>query len=67
MTQVHELGQAGLTGWRKSVADHVAPAAASKAPASEEQVRAIIGAAFFALSLFYVVSTLVRLIRTARD
>jgi len=67
MTQVHELGQAGLTGWRKSVADRVAPAAASKAPANEEQVRAIIGAAFFALSLFYVVSTLVRLIKTARD
>ena len=67
MPQVQDLGQAGLAGWRKSLADRVAPAAASKAPGSEDDVRAIIGAAFFVLALFYVISTLIRLVKTARD
>jgi hypothetical protein len=67
MPDAQQFGQAGLAGWRKAVADKVAPAAAERAPASEDQVRAAIGAAFFALALFYVVSTLVRMIKTARD
>ena len=67
MPDVHQFGQAGLAGWRKAIADRVAPAAAERAPASEEQLRALIGAAFFALALFYVVSTLIRMIKTARD
>jgi hypothetical protein len=67
MPDAQQFGQAGLAGWRKTVADRVAPAAADRAPASEEQLRALIGAAFFALALFYVVSTLVRMIKTARD
>ena len=67
MPDPQQLAQAGLVGWRKSVADRVAPAAAGRAPASEDQLRAAIGAAFFALSLFYVVSTVVRMIKTARD
>ncbi len=67
MPDAQQFAQAGLAGWRKAVADKVAPAAAERAPASEDQVRAAIGAAFFALALFYVVSTLVRMIKTARD
>jgi hypothetical protein len=67
MPDAQQFGHAGLAGWRKAVADKVAPAAAERAPASEDQVRAAIGAAFFALALFYVVSTLVRMIKTARD
>jgi hypothetical protein len=67
MPDAQQFGQAGLAGWRKAVADRVAPAAAERAPASEEQLRALIGAAFFALALFYVVSTLIRMIKTARD
>ena len=67
MPDPQQLAQAGLVGWRKAIADRVAPAAASRAPASEEQLRALIGAAFFALALFYVVSTLIRMIKTARD
>jgi len=67
MPDVQQLGHAGLAGWRKTLADRVAPAAAERGPASEDQLRAAIGAAFFGLALFYVVSTLVRMIKTARD
>ena len=66
MPDAQHLGQAGLVGWRKAIADRVAPAAAGRAPASEDQLRAVIGAAFFALSLYYVVSTVARMVKTAR-
>ncbi len=66
MPQAQQLGQAGLVGWRKTVADRVAPPAAGRAPASEDQVRAVIGAAFFALSAYYVISTVVRMVKAAR-
>ena len=67
MPHAQELGQAGLTGWRKAVADRVAPAAAGRTPASEEQLRAAIGALFFALAFVYVVRTIATLVKTARD
>jgi hypothetical protein len=60
-------GQAGLVGWRKAIADRAAPTAAKRAPISEEQVRAAIGGAFFVLSLYYVVSTVVRMVKSARS
>ena len=34
---------------------------------SEEQLRAAIGAAFFLLSLYYVASTIARIIRSAQS
>jgi hypothetical protein len=67
MTDAQNLAQAGLVGWRKAIADRVAPPAASRAPASEDQLRAVIGAAFFLLSLYYVASTIARMVKTARD
>ena len=67
MTDAQNLAQAGLVGWRKAIADRVAPPAASRAPASEDQLRAAIGAAFFLLSLYYVASTIARMVKTARD
>ena len=67
MPDVQQLGQAGLKGWRKSLADTVAPAAADRTPASEDQLRAAIGALFFALALVYVVRTIAELVKTARD
>jgi hypothetical protein len=66
MPSTTELGQAALPTWRGAVADRVAPPAAKRTPLSEDQVRAAIGATFFALATFYVVTTLVRVIRTAR-
>jgi len=66
MARTEQLGQAGLVGWREKVADRVAPAAAQRGPLSEEQIRALVGALFFALSAYYVVSTCVRMVRGER-
>ena len=67
MPNTEQIGLQGLSGWREKVADAVAPPVAKKAPASEDQVRAIVGAAFFLLSLYYVVSTIARMAKAARD
>ena len=67
MPSTTKIGQAGLASWRGAIADRVAPPASSKTPLSEDQVRAAIGAAFFALATFYVVSSAVRMIKTARS
>jgi hypothetical protein len=67
MPNTEQLGQAGLVGWREAVADRVARPVAKKAPASEDQVRAVVGAAFFLLSLYYVISTIAKMAKAARD
>lgn len=54
------LGQTGLVGWREKVADGVSRPLASRSPLSEDQVRALVGATFFALSVYYVVDTVRR-------
>jgi hypothetical protein len=66
MSKSKQFGHAGLVGWRKAIADGVAPKAAERGPFSEDDARAAIGALFFALSLYYVVSTIARIVRTAR-
>lgn len=55
------LGKAGLQGWRVKVADAVAQPVAQHSPLSDDQVRAALGAVFFALSLVYVGGTVKRL------
>ena len=67
MPEPQNIGLAGLVGWRKAVADRVAPTAARRAPLSEEQVRAAIGAAFFLLSLYSVTRTAIRIVKTAQS
>jgi hypothetical protein len=67
MPEPQSLAQAGLVGWRKAIADRVAPRAARRSAASEEQVRAAIGAAFFLLALYYVASTIARMVRSAQS
>jgi hypothetical protein len=66
MPSTIELGQAALATWREAIADWVAPPAADRTPWSEEQLRAAIGAVFFALATYYVISSVVRMIRAAR-
>jgi hypothetical protein len=61
----HRVGHAGLAGWRKTVADLVAPRAAERGPVSEDQVRAFIGGAFFVLSVYYVAATIARALKDA--
>jgi hypothetical protein len=60
--QIHEhIGHAGLAGWRKSVADLVAP----RVPIKDDNARVLIGGTFFLLSLYYVIGTLVRATKRA--
>jgi hypothetical protein len=66
-TKPEHFGHAGLVGWRKAIADRAAPAASRRAPLSEDQLRGAIGAAFFLLSAYYVVSTVVRMVKAARS
>ena len=52
------MGQAGLQGWREKVADGVAQPLSDRTPLDEAQIRALIGGAFFVLSIMYIVKTL---------
>ena len=63
MSTATKLGTAGLQGWREKVGDKVADPLADKTGLHPEQVRAAVGALFFALSVMYVVKT----IRAAAD
>ena len=51
------FGKAGLQGWRGKVADAVASPVARRSPFTDDQVRAVLGGAFFVLSVVYVVQT----------
>jgi hypothetical protein len=66
MPKTENFGHAGLAGWRETVANRVAPPVAGKTKASEDQVRAIVGAAFFVLSLYYVITSIGRMAKAAR-
>ncbi|WP_104524459.1 hypothetical protein [Blastococcus atacamensis] len=59
------FGKAGLTGWRARVADAVAGPVARRTPATDDQVRAAIGALFLLLSTMYVAKA-VRDLATSR-
>jgi len=67
MTSATDIGHAGLASWRAKIADTVAPAAAKRTKLSEDQVRAVVGATFFALATFYVVSSAIRMAKSARS
>jgi hypothetical protein len=56
------FGKAGLQGWRAKLADAVAEPVAKRSALGDDQVRAAIGAAFFVLSVVYVIGTVKRLI-----
>lgn len=56
------IGTAGLKGWREKVGNAVAGPTSRHTPLGAEQVRAVIGGAFFLLSLVYVSGTLKRML-----
>jgi hypothetical protein len=58
MASATQLGTAGLQGWRRKVGDAVAGPLAQRTPLATEQIKALVGALFFALSVMYVVKTL---------
>ena len=66
MASATELGHTGLQGWREKVADGISQPVANRSPLDEDQVRAIVGAAFFALAVIYVVKTISEAARRAR-
>jgi hypothetical protein len=61
MATATRVGQAGLQGWREKVADGVAAPVAKRTPLDEQQIRALVGAAFFALAVSYIIKS----VRTA--
>jgi hypothetical protein len=67
MATATRLGQTGLQGWREKMADGIAEPVARRAPLDSEQVRAVLGAVFFVLSVVYVVKTLTAATREARQ
>jgi hypothetical protein len=67
MATARELGQAGLQGWREKVADGIAEPVARRAPLDSEQVRALVGAGFFVLSVLYVAKTVAAATRATRQ
>jgi hypothetical protein len=56
-------GKAGLQGWRAKVGDAVAEPVSRHSPFTDDQVRAAVGALFFALALAYVVGTVRRVVQ----
>ena len=66
MATVTEFGKTGLQGWREKVANGISPPVAQRAPLEEDQIRAVIGAAFFVLSVIYVAKTISAAARQAR-
>jgi hypothetical protein len=66
MTTATEAGQAGLQGWRAKVADGIAAPIANRTRLNEDEVRALIGAAFFILAVIYVANAMGTLVRQAR-
>ena len=67
MATATQIGQTGLQGWREKVADGISEPVAKRAPLDEDQVRAVIGAAFFVLSVIYVAKTISEAARRARE
>jgi hypothetical protein len=66
MTTATRAGQAGLQGWRAKVADGIAKPVASHTKLDEDQVRAVVGAAFFILAVIYVANAVRALVQQAR-
>jgi hypothetical protein len=62
---IEQYGQSALVGWRKPVAERVAPALEKNTPLDGDQARALIGATFFVLSVIYVVGTIRRVLSEA--
>jgi hypothetical protein len=54
-----ELGQTALVGWREKAAAGGAGPVSERTRLADEQVRALVGAPFFALARYYVVGTCV--------
>ena len=61
-----DLGQTALVGWREKTASTIAGPVSERTGMGEKELRALIGAVFFALSVYYVVGTMRRALGQAR-
>jgi hypothetical protein len=61
--RIAALGEANLKGWRGRVAQPIATAVSGRTRASEQDIRALIGLAFLALSIYLLASTVRRGLR----
>ena len=61
-----DVGKTALVGWRQRAADGLATPVSERTPLDEDQVRAVLGAVFFGLSLYYVVGTVRRAVSETR-
>ena len=66
MATATQIGTAGLQGWRRKVGDAVAEPLAQRTPLAGDQIRAALGALFFALWVMYVVKTVTAASRQVR-
>ena len=66
MASATRIGTAGLQGWRRKVGDAVAEPLAQRTPLASDQIKAAVGALFFALSVMYVVKTVTAASRELR-
>lgn len=62
-----QVGQTALVGWREKVAAGIARPLSDRTPLGDEQVRALVGALFFVLSVIYVIGTVRRALDAARS
>jgi hypothetical protein len=62
-----EVGRAALVGWREKAAAAVARPISDRTRLSDDQVRAVVGAVFFVLSVSYLAGTVRRALAAARS
>jgi hypothetical protein len=62
-----EMGKVGLNGWKGKVGERVAEPVARRTRLTEDQVRAIVGTLFLALTTWQFVKTLRRVIAAGRE
>jgi hypothetical protein len=62
-SDARRLGEIGLTGWRKPVADAASRPLTKVTPMSREELRAWVGLGFVLISAWYLGSTLARFLR----
>ena len=65
--EAKSVGQAGLRGWRASVANAVAPRVSQRTGLSEGRVQALIGLAFLTLSALYLIKSARELVAQFRS
>jgi hypothetical protein len=62
--KLQALGESSLKGWRGRVAGPVANAVSRRTEYSADQIRAVFGLAFFALSVYLLASTVRRALQS---